>query len=351
MNWSPQQDAALLAVEKWLQDPRKKPFFRLDGFAGTGKTTLAKHFAESVNGPVYFGAYTGKAASVMQRKGCQGAGTIHSLIYRCVGEKGHRLLFELNSCSPVAGAALVVVDEVSMVGRKMAQDLLSFGVPILVLGDPFQLPPVGDEGFFMHGTPDVLLTEVHRQALDSPVLRLATDIRQGRARIEHGTLEEADNDVDQWIVGMNTTRGAMNQVLRGALMPPGVRELPVAGDKLVCLRNDRRLGLLNGTLWIVKQAGNRVGNEFYLHVQDESGWQEVDCFAACEPFFGKEPPRFNGKELGIFDYGYALTCHKSQGSQWDRVGIVDESRVFREMADRWLYTAVTRAAKEVKLYK
>jgi len=351
MNWSPQQEDALRKVEAWLNDPRKKQFFRLDGFAGTGKTTLAKHFAESVNGPVYFAAYTGKAASVMQKKGCLGASTIHSLIYRCVGEKGHRLQFELNTCSPIQSAVLVVIDEVSMVGRKMAQDLLSFGVPILVLGDPFQLPPVGDEGFFMHGDPDVLLTEVHRQALDSPVLRLATDIRQGRAQIEHGSLEDADNDVDQWIVGMNTTRGAMNQVLRSTLMGENLPQLPVPGDKLVCLRNERRLGLLNGTLWIVKRAGKGVGNEFYLELQEENGWQDVDCYAACEPFYDKEPPRFDGREIGIFDFGYALTCHKSQGSQWDRVGVVDESRVFREMADRWLYTAVTRAAKEVKLYK
>jgi len=219
MNWSPQQEDALRKVEAWLNAPHKKQFFRLDGFAGTGKTTLAKHFAESVNGPVFFAAYTGKAASVMAKKGCHGASTIHYLIYRCVGEKGRRLMFELNSCSPITSAVLVIIDEVSMVGERMARDLLSFGVPVLVLGDPFQLPPVGNEdGFFMRGAPDVLLTEVHRQALDSPVLRLATDIREGRARIEHMSLEEADNDVDQWLVGMNTTRGAMNDVLRRALM-------------------------------------------------------------------------------------------------------------------------------------
>src|SRR4249920_494974 len=84
--FSPHQDAALQAVADWL---KAKPghgstpqIFRLFGYAGTGKTTLAKHIAEAVDGKVLFAAFTGKAALVMRSKGCPSASTIHSLIYR-----------------------------------------------------------------------------------------------------------------------------------------------------------------------------------------------------------------------------------------------------------------------------
>ena len=84
--FTPHQDAALKAVAAWLKarpGSRGTPqVFRLFGYAGTGKTTLARHLAEGVDGRVVFGAFTGKAALVMRRKGCADASTIHSMIYR-----------------------------------------------------------------------------------------------------------------------------------------------------------------------------------------------------------------------------------------------------------------------------
>src|SRR5687767_2078640 len=146
--WSPQQDGALLAVKTWLEDENSSQVFRLFGYAGTGKTTLAKHFAESVDGLVLYAAFTGKAALVLRQKGCY-ATTLHSLIYAPVGETPEgQPIFGLNPDSELSEAKLLIVDECSMVNEELGSDVLSFGVKVLVLGDPFQLPPVEGAGFF-----------------------------------------------------------------------------------------------------------------------------------------------------------------------------------------------------------
>ena len=165
MSWSPQQDAALKAVAEWLRRG-DRPVFRLFGYAGTGKTTLAKHIA-GVEGDVAFGAYTGKAALVCARRG-EGASTIHSLIYRSREGDENGPQFVLNRSSSAAKADLIVIDECSMVDEELGRDLLSFGRPVLVLGDPAQLPPVKGGGFFTEAESDVMLTEVHRQAAGRP---------------------------------------------------------------------------------------------------------------------------------------------------------------------------------------
>jgi exodeoxyribonuclease-5 len=139
--WSPQQENALSAVAAWLK--RGEPqLFRLFGYAGTGKTTLARHIAEGVEGEVAFGAFTGKAASVLRAKGCHEASTIHSMIYRTRESDEGGPLFAINRSGPASQADLIVIDECSMVDEELGRDLLSFGKPVLVLGDPAQLPPV-----------------------------------------------------------------------------------------------------------------------------------------------------------------------------------------------------------------
>ena len=138
--FTPHQDAALKSVAAWLEarpGSRGTPqIFRLFGYAGTGKTTLARHLAEGVDGEVAFGAFTGKAALVMRRKGCADASTIHSMIYRARDSGEETPSFELWDEAPAAKASLIVIDECSMVDAELGRDLLSFGVPVLVLGDP-----------------------------------------------------------------------------------------------------------------------------------------------------------------------------------------------------------------------
>src|SRR5262245_34135907 len=123
--------------------------------------------------------FTGKAACVMRSKGCRGASTIHSLIYRPLESKQEQPSFELWQQAPASNAKLIIIDECSMVDAELGRDLMSFGVPLLVLGDPAQLPPIQGGGYFTDAKPDAMLTEVHRQARDNPIVRLSMDIRAG----------------------------------------------------------------------------------------------------------------------------------------------------------------------------
>jgi len=391
VKWSPQQDAALKAVDRWLKDDTSQ-VFRLFGYAGTGKTTLAKHLAQDVSGRVLFGAYTGKAAHVLQKKGCP-AQTIHSMIYIPKGKSAERLrrleitlkkllddeaepgaidqvrreleeeqanlkrpAFTLNIDSPVRDAELVVIDECSMVDERMGEDLLQFGAKVLVLGDPAQLPPVRGGGFFTNREPDALLTEIHRQASGNPIIDLATAVRCGE-NLTLGTygdskvvreIDAADAEgADQIIVGMNKTRRLVNQRMRQLLGHEGVA--PCAGERLVCLRNNHDLGLLNGSIWYTEEVYGDADElvAMNLRPEDEQWHQEVVAHLAI--FAGEELDHWTRLEAEEFDFGYALTCHKSQGSQWDNVLIFDESEVFRHNARRWLYTAITRAAEKVTI--
>src|SRR5262249_29474959 len=181
--FTPHQDDALKAVAAWLKARPGKgdtpQVFRLFGYAGTGKTTLARHVAQGVDGKVLFAAFTGKAALVMRSKGCERASTIHSLIYK-TRESGEEVpSFDLWDDAPASKAALIVIDECSMVDAELGRDLKSFGVPLLVLGDPAQLPPIQGGGYFTEAQPDAMLTEVHRQAQDDPIVRLSMQIRAG----------------------------------------------------------------------------------------------------------------------------------------------------------------------------
>jgi exodeoxyribonuclease-5 len=407
MRWSPQQDQALNAVREWLANGDEQ-VFHLFGYAGTGKTTLAKHLAEGVNGTVLFAAFTGKAAYVLQTKGCPGATTIHSLIYhsRDKGkaqlqdmerqlqalinelteegqdpEKSDRVkdlrkmvekereaikqpFFVLNPDSEVRQAKLVIIDECSMVDARMGADLLSFGVKVLVLGDPAQLPPVGGAGYFTENVrPNVMLEEIHRQAEESPIIRMATQVRKEQplslgdfgndCRVIAG--EKIDPDLalsfDQILVGKNKTRFATNRrvrTLKGVTDP-----YPVQGDRLVCLRNDHDAGLLNGAIFGVVSVSGVMDEKVMMDIVPE-GQNFAQSVMAHEHYFlgkGDDLPWFERKEAQEFDYGYALTVHKSQGSQWDSVLLFDESFCFRKDRWRWLYTGITRAAEKLTVVR
>lgn len=361
--WSPQQEEALALVRKWLKAKNGPQVFYLAGFAGTGKTTLATSLAENVKGEVLYAAFTGKAASVMQSKGCKGASTIHSLIYKSeLDEKTGIVTYSLNKSSLVVDAGLVVIDECSMVGEDLGRDLLSFGAKVLVIGDPFQLPPVSGTGFFTNGEPNYLLTEVHRQARDNPIIHMSMEIRAGN-RLALGAYGEsrvitrrdlAQEDVltaDQVLVGRNATRHTYNQRIRELRHhPKGL--MPVKGEKLICLKNKRPMGLLNGGMWEVAKAKPNA-DCVAMDVVPLDGTNKTPTQVTVPLLFfeGRENELdpFARRQIEEFTYGHAITCHKSQGSQWDNVLIFDEGHVFREDANRWRYTAITRAAKRLTL--
>jgi exodeoxyribonuclease-5 len=371
---SSQQQEALDRIERWFDSDNRKPFYYLAGYAGVGKTTLAKSVARRIGGTVLYGAFTGKAAAVMRSKGCEGADTIDSLIYHpllqvscsddppcsspctepCRFRRERHVGRELNPRSAVVDADAVIIDEVSTVGLEMATDLLSFKVPILVLGDPAQLPPIGDAGYFTNRTPDFLLTEIHRQAFGSPIITLATEVRNQR-RLRRGQYGESavvsDGDLtvdealqfDQVIVGRHVTRCAINRAVRKALGYRGA--LPELGEKLICLKNARAKGLRNGTIWQVQAIHDEARGFVSMTVVDD-GKRLVDVNAPIDGFALHDG---GGADLpgDVFTFGYAVTAHKAQGSQWDSVAVIDESFCFREHRFSWLYTAITRAAQKV----
>ena len=361
--FTPHQDAALSAASNWLKAARgRSSIFRLFGYAGTGKTTLVKHIAEGVDGKVLFAAFTGKAACVMRSKGCYSASTIHSLIYKARESGEETPSFELWNDAPASKAKLIIIDECSMVDAELARDLMSFGVPLLVLGDPAQLPPIQGGGFFTDAKPDAMLTEVHRQAQDDPIVRLSMEIRAGNplTQGQYGETQVVRRDAldpkrvldaDQVLVGRNVTRRAYNARLRERR---GFTDaLPMAGDKLVCLRNNRRKGLFNGGLWMVKESpkARRQIIRMRLKPDEDLGERLIKVSVRPECFTGtiEEFDWPQRKAYDEFDFGYVLTVHKAQGSQWDDVVLFDESAAFPDNRDRWLYTGVTRAAKRLTI--
>ncbi len=400
MTWSPEQDAALAKVDRWIKDPNGQQIFRLFGYAGTGKTTLAKHLAEGVDGDVHFATYTGKAAHVLRKKGCEGATTIHSLIYNTREKSKARLTelegkayilmqqgreesreaqelreliaierdklsqpaFSLNTQSILRESSLIVIDEVSMVDGRMGEDLLFFEKPILVLGDPAQLPPIAGNGFFINSKPDIMLTEIHRQARENPIIALATKIREG-GRLELGDYGESRvisktqitsemaMEADQILVGKNKTRRASNQRARSLL--GRAHPHPIPEDRLVCLRNNHDLGLMNGALWEVDEVAS-VDEELVvmsMHSTDDDA-ELVGVNTHMHHFVSDEKmPWYERNGAEEFDYGYALTVHKAQGSQFGNVFMFDESWVFRDAARNWLYTGITRAAERITIVK
>src|SRR5690606_30346861 len=259
-----------------------------------------------------------------------------------------------------------IIDECSMVDEALGRDLMSFGTPILVLGDPGQLPPISGGGFFTDHEPDFLLTEIHRQACDNPIIQLALDVREGREFSfgDHGdarviSRNEVTSDLvtsaDQVLVGTNRTRRRYNQRLREL---KGFDALyPQAGDKLVCLRNDPAKGLLNGSLWKVMTSSRETvkpGINLLVSPEDDDPDRGVAKIKLLKAAFDEpdgEIPWQTKKRYDDFDYGYALTVHKAQGSQWNEVVLFDESFAFRDTRSRWLYTAITRAAERLTIVR
>ena len=411
------QAKAIRAIRDWfLHRTHEQPVFRTFGYAGTGKTTITSLAIEALGlqpmtpgglGGVLFAAFTGKAVLVMTRKGTP-AQTIHSLIYRNSeaspeeiervtaelaalegdlprmgpAERGfasaqiaqlklrldhiHEPQFVLNPQSDLRDADLLVLDEVSMVGKQMAEDLLAFGKPILVLGDPGQLPPIGEKSFFTDAEPDVMLTDIHRQASDSPILRLATMARQGQpipfVGFDENVWKMSQRDVmpeqllngGQVICGRNATRRRLNMAMKqaagfGADYPTG------AGEKIICLRNRNDLGLINGMFLTLTDVRAHPHNPraFRAAIQTEDGLvipgEQEFWRGEYEDHVLFDPNRNRNEWLarrGLIEtsWGYAIACHKAQGSSFGTVVVFDEG--FGRNAEeynRWLYTAITRA--------
>jgi len=292
-----------------------------------------------------------------------------------------RLRFEFNPESDWADADLIILDEVSMVNSKLAADIESFGVPILVLGDPAQLPPVEGGGHYTDAEPDHLLTEVLRAALDSPVTSLATRIRQSwgtgfdQIGLEPGDVVApsiaAAEKADVVLVWTNKRRWAMIHAIRkkrfNLQATSNALTMPVPGDVVMVLTNNKDAAVFNGELFQVG-AVTPDGLGYRLAVVGDND-QERELLVYREGFLGQEEQtRAKNSGLGmrkervLATFGQAITVHKAQGSEWPHVYVVNEIPGMIAMAGKregqaaalaqaraWAYTAVTRASEKVTI--
>jgi ATP-dependent exoDNAse (exonuclease V) alpha subunit len=380
------QAAALKEIGAWYRS-ESSPYMTLGGFAGTGKTTLIAYLRKALRehdetATVAFCAYTGKAARVLQEKlreqrvARRGdlVSTIHSLIYTTEDAPGGTPRWIRKDS---IDRDLIIVDEASMVDESIWRDLLSFNVPVLAVGDHGQLPPVGSN-FNLMANPTLRLERIWRQAVDSPIIEVATLARQnGQIPVkEFGSgvrkldrsLPETGQDVQQmlegWnpdlmiLCGYNATRVNLNRTIRG-LRDVSSPE-PQPGDRVVCLRNNRAKRVYNGVLGRIaslKPADGPEGARWYeAEIELEGEDYLYSGHILREQFGAREtvrdvPPAPDGERGDLWDFGYALTVHKAQGSQAERV-LVFEERFPRSTDDdwrRWLYTAVTRAVNELTI--
>jgi exodeoxyribonuclease-5 len=388
---SEEQAEAIKAIKEWykhfdhyyvsdyatLEEAGSSNEFLLDGGAGTGKTTTAALAAEAVGAKcVVYGAYTAKAARVMQSKGMEGASTLHRLLYRPQFDKNGQIIgWTKDEQSLCRRADLIVVDEVSMVNDRMADDLRDFEKPILVLGDVGgQLPPIEGAGAFTRRRPDFTLREVHRTVADSPIFALAWRARRASFLPRGGPPEAhvAALNADAWerilnrdfqvICGKNSTRRTVTRRAREAFGFSG--PLPQPGEPLICCRNNYNQGLINGDIAIMwRVTENDPDDDYFTADLLIDGETRTDVkinrlHIAATINDGKYPNNeafdqtFRGK-TALFDWAYAITCHKAQGSEFDHVVVIDDlfAQWDKDLRRRWLYTALTRARESVTVYQ
>lgn len=326
----------------------------IGGYAGTGKTTIIRAIVETYGARgLAVCAPTGKAAHVLRSKGVD-ACTLHSLIYtpRGVDEDGKPVFGRNRNPMP----RTVIVDEASMLSAKLVHDLEALIKRVLYVGDHGQLEPIGDDPGLM-AAPDIRLESIHRQAEGSPIISFAHHVRRGYeprtfgddARVQHGWTPDL-LDFDVVIVGFNESRCKVNAWFRAQRGFDG--RLPHRGEQIICLRNNPDFEVWNGmtgTVLAVDRERNR------LSVMTDDGKRSnvpfnPEQFGAAKTLPYVKPRR---KQVvpTLWDFGYAVTCHKYQGSEAARVAVVDEVAASWS-GERWRYTAATRASEELRwVYK
>lgn len=366
IEWSADQERALSYLRGW-RDLLDQQYVTLGGLAGTGKSSLIAALAEEWPKTAVC-ALAGKAAYVLRQKGVQSAQTIHSLIYDTVMEKDRKgktrphFVLKLG----LTDVQTIIVDEASMVDRRLFNDLLTFGLPVLFVGDHGQLEPIGPNPNLMLN-PDVKLETIHRQEKDNPIIRLAHAFREGRKTPKYqcpdGKLQMLPRKAfwdelrhyRQCIVGFNKTRHEVNKLVRNSLGDLGHRaESPVReGERLICLKNDKRWTLFNGQQVTVVEVipQNCTKDTMEVVIETDEGIRAIDILTAqlgadliTEIPSGRDYKRT--RQAALMDYGYAITAHKSQGSEWSDVLVLEEVSPKWDVK-RWRYTTCTRASERL----
>jgi exodeoxyribonuclease-5 len=381
---SQEQREVFDTISHWYEK-KDSELMTLGGYAGTGKSTLVSVLANKyIDEKVAFCAYTGKATSVLRKKfyeanipmGSHDISTLHSLLYHPIPDE-HTGGIRGWKKRPIE-ADLIVVDEASMLNKDLYDDLRSAGVPILAVGDHGQLPPVFGN-FSLMERPQLRLETIHRQAQDSPILALSEFVRRtGQIprmpytdEVQVLEMAQTDHVVDTLfkhpgiryddvalLCYRNETRVELNARARQAR---GFSEALTAGDQVMCLRNTEAtiFNGMRGTAMFVRPVTKFLHEGRILFEDDEI---EVEGLVSAPQF--NRPTTFKDfddferatgyrprswSQVGLLmDYGYALTIHKSQGSQFEHAIVLAgdfPQHLDFETKKRALYTAVTRCSK------
>lgn len=379
-----QEEGLRIALDRYYHN---EPYTVVAGYAGTGKSTLIKFIIEALDinpEDVAYIAYTGKAAQVLRNKGCPNAMTAHRLLYHSK-QRSDGTYFHIPK-DDIGSYRLIVVDEVSMLPRTMWELLLSHKKYVIACGDPGQLPPVSEEDSpSVLDNPHIFLDEIMRQAKDSEIILLSSDIRARKpispfkgSEVNIVRKRDAVDGMltwaDQILCGKNNTRYQLNSYFRKMKWGEDVGDAPLVGDKIICRKNNwdkiNRVGdaIVNGSIgtldaiyttdnpWLGKKCIiNFLPDKYDDSDSDEDilfrdlliDWKLITTneFTVTKENFRMFPKWLRPEQ---FEYGYAITCHKSQGSEYDKVLVFEEMLKATDHA-RWLYTAVTRAAKRLTL--
>ena len=390
-----QKNGLALTLQRYKN---KEKYTVIAGYAGAGKSTLVRFIIEELKTygvketDVCFACFTGKAAQVLLKKGNKNVITLHKLLYKSIPKESGGFVRIPNPSIPYK---IVVVDEVSMAPKTLMDLLFKHDVYVICLGDPFQLPPVDKkEDNHLLDAPHIFLDEIMRQAQESEIIQLSMAIRENRPieafqgkEVQILNKEELNTGMltwaDQILVATNVTRVSINVQMRKLL---NFGEQPQDGDKIICLRNywdcfsDNEEPLVNGTIGILK---NSFLTKRYLPriVKSTDGLSHIDLIMG--DFISDSGMYFHSLEMDKkmidtgefsldwktvyqlnrnpktrdippleFTYGYAITCHKAQGSEWDKVLVIEEKFPFDRIEHaRWLYTAVTRSSEKLVLVR
>lgn len=386
-----QEQGLKIAIKRYKN---KEPYTCISGYAGVGKSTLVKFLISALKLNPYevaYVAFTGKAASVLQHKGCPNATTAHKLLYYSKKKPNGRFIFTPRKKleNPYN---LIVVDEISMLPVQLWELLLSHHIHIIALGDPFQLPPINKKtDNHVLDNPHIFLDEIVRQAKESSIIRLTMDIRDFKAPAYQKNddllvlpQEELVDGMYSWadeiITATNRKRLEINSYIR---KEEGRGEEPEDGDKVICCRNCWNIldewgeyALTNGTIGYLKNPRKGVQSFSMLHkfpdvpviytdLETEDGELFTDLIIDYQalkegkPFLTPEQSYqlyktsdLRNEEPIEFNYGSAITCHRAQGSTWNNILVVEERFPFGvEEHARWLYTACTRPASKLVLLR
>lgn len=368
------QANALGKIKDWYASGSLQ-YFCLGGLAGTGKTTLLGHLQAALpDSKIVFCSPTNKARLVLQEKLGPEATTmtVHSLIYKPyeiekeVRDEEGNITYEKEVKfsrreDPSELGSLIVVDEASMVDGDMSNDLGWFKTPILYVGDSGQLPPVKSSDRIMD-YPDITLSTIVRQAQDSPIIQLAHRVRNGEkiSKAHYGDDVVVDSinsfqfDFNYWdsdsvaLVATNYLRVNLNRSIRKNVFG-FVDDHPQVGDRVISLRNRLDAGVYNGMLATIQEIRKNDYGIIYMTVLPDGEQHPIQTEAYADQFNNEEKLPISYKDTrDLWDFGYAITVHKAQGSEWRNVVVLDIQNSWADRK-RWLYTAITRSKERLTI--